>query len=304
METRKRTDVIQAISSYFLSLQIGDNLKSVRTLSNILGASIGLISEAITEIESAGGVSLDKRGQLGTFIKSIETGKLWQIARGEPLVIAHTLPSNHRYEGLATALKTALHDAGMESYFVFIRGSRTRINALRENRCHIAITSLFAAQGLGGENEEISLVFPPCSFTSAHHLFMRKGVSREQGGLIVGVDPASYDQMHLSKIEFEGVDAQFQMINFMNIYHYLADGTIDAAIWTEDDMRPHLSDEIQQYPQSERTQAIARSGDTQAALITRSDDPLTREVIMKTMDITRIIQIQADVIEGKRIPSY
>lgn len=304
METRKRTEIIQRISSYFLSQEINANVDSVRFLSAKLGASVGLISEAISEIESAGGVSLDKRGQLGTIIKEMSVGKLWQIARGEPLVIAHTLPSNHRYEGLATALKTALQAADLESYFIFIRGSRTRINALRESRCHIAITSHFAAQGLSSKHEQVAKVFPPCSFTSAHHLYMRDRVSRDDKGLVVGVDPDSYDQIHLSRIEFEGSEVRFQDLNFMNIFRYLSSGAVDAAIWTEDDMRPHLGQTIRELPLSARTQSIARGGDTRAALVTCSDDPLTHAVINKTIASDAIIAIQNEVIAGERIPAY
>ncbi len=304
METRKRTEVIQQIATYFLTLEKESVVDSIRTISKTLNASIGLISEAITEIEKAGGVILEKRGQLGSFITDMSVGKLWQIARGEPLVIAHTLPSNHRYEGFATALKTALEDAGLETYFIFIRGSRTRINALREKRCHIAITSLFAAHGLREKTEDITKVFPPCSFTSAHHLYLRSAVTRDQNGLVVGIDPDSFDQMHLSKIEFKNADVRFQHFNFMNIYRYLSSGAVDAAIWTEDDMRPHLGDTVRELALSERTRSIAREGDSQAALVTRSNDPLTQEVIKKTIKANAIIAIQNEVIEGKRIPAY
>jgi len=304
MENRKRAEIIQEIASYFLSLTIGGNILSVREISNKLKASVGLVSETIKEIENAGGVTLEKRGQLGSSITEMSIGKLWLIARNEPLVIAHTLPSNHRYEGFVSALKKALNDAGLETYFIFIRGSRTRVNALRENRCHIAITSQFAAEGLCSKKEEIAMTFPPCSFTSAHHLYLRGGVARDQTGLVVGVDPDSYDQIRLSEIEFEGSDVSFQTFNFMNIYRYLASGAVDAAIWTEDDMQPHLSDAIRQLPLSEHTRSIAGSGDTQAALVTRRADNLTREVIKKAIEITHIMNTQTEVIEGRRIPAY
>jgi hypothetical protein len=287
-----------------MSLDIGENLENVRSLGEKYDASIGLISEAISEIEAEGGVSLEKRGQLGSFITAMSVGKLWQIARNEPLVIAHTLPSNHRYEGFATALKTTLLEEGLECYFIFIRGSRTRINALRESRCHIAITSHFAAQGLSGKDEQIAMVFPPCSFTSAHHLYLRDAVSRDDSRLAVGVDPDSYDQLHLSQIEFKGADVRFQHLNFMNIYRYLSSGAVDAAIWTEDDMRPHLGDSIRELPLSATTQSIAGDGDSRAALVTRSDDLLTREVIRKTISSDAIIAIQNEVIAGQRIPAY
>ncbi len=300
----KKETTINLLAAYFLTMEVNDGIESVRTLSNKFNVSIGLISEAITQVEAEGGVSLEKRGQLGSSISAMDVGKLWQIARSEPLVIAHTLPSNHRYEGFATALKTTLLEEGLESYFIFIRGSRTRINALRESRCHIAITSHYAAQGLSSKDEQIAMVFPPCSFTSAHHLYLRDGVSRDDSGLAVGVDPDSYDQLHLSQIEFEGADVRFQHLNFMNIYRYLSSGAVDAAIWTEDDMRPHLGDSIRELPLSPSTQSITGDADSRAALVTRSDDPLTREVIRKTISSAAIIAIQNEVIAGQRIPAY
>ena len=304
METRKRTEIIRDISSYFLSLKKGETIESVRNLSKKMGASIGLLSEVITEIEDAGAVSLEKRGPLGTQIKGMSIGKLWEIARKEPLVIAHTLPSNHRYEGFASGLKTAMTDAGLETYFIFIRGSRTRINALREGRCHIAITSLFAANGLCTRKEDIAFSFSPCTFTSAHHIYMRSGATQDQARLVVGVDPDSYDQNHLSQIEFEYKNVEYKRINFMNIFRCLSSGEIDAAIWTEDDMHPHLNENIVQLPLSAHTQQKVNQSDTQVALIIYKEDKLIGEVIKKTIKPDQVLQIQTDVIEGKRIPTY
>lgn len=304
METRKRTEIIQDISSYFLSLKNGETIESVRNLSKTMGASIGLLSEVITEIEDAGAVSLEKRGPLGTQITDMSIGKLWEIARKEPLVIAHTLPSNHRYEGFASGLKTALTNANLETYFIFIRGSRTRISALREGRCHIAITSLFAANGLCTRKEDIAFTFSPCTFTSAHHIYLRSSAKRNQTGLVVGVDPDSYDQNHLSQIEFENKDVEYKHINYMNIFRCLSSGEIDAAIWTEDDMRPHLNENVVQLPLSAHTQQKVNQSDTQAALIMHKEDKLIGEVIKKTIQPDQVLQIQKDVIEGKRVPAY
>ena len=304
MEKRKRTDIIERLAAYFLSLNPGDDIASVRALSRNLDASVGLISETIADIENLGGLSIDRRGHMGSFVRTIAVGKLWEIAAGEPLVIAHTLPSNRRYEGLAAALKMSLHRAGIETYFIFIRGSRTRVQALRENRCHIAITSQFAAEGLRGKDAAIAATLPPGSFAGAHNLYIRGGHSSASSDLIVAVDPDSYDQICLSKIEFKGRDIQFHQINFMNIYHYLSAGRIDAAIWTEDDMRSHLNDGIIEQPLSPHTLALTAASDTQAALLTRSADKMARQIISKIVDPNFIMDIQQKVIQGTMIPEY
>jgi hypothetical protein len=301
---RKGIEVNRKLAAYFLSLQKGESIESVRNLSRTLRASLGLISQTITEIEENGAVAIERRGQLGSFIKEISIGKLWQIAIGEPLVIAHTLPSNRRYEGLAAAIKGAFHYAGIETYFIFIRGSRTRIKALRDHRCHIAITSRFAADGLCESTEFVVLSLPPGSFVGAHRLFIRVNASGAGHPLTAAVDPDSYDQMRLSEIEFQGQEVEFKKTTFMNILHYLSANQVDMAIWTEDDMQNHLSDNIKKQSLSPHTREAAGTTDTQAALITRSDDAVIAAVVKKVLISSQLMAFQQAVIDGVVIPEY
>jgi hypothetical protein len=301
---RKGIDVNRKLAAYFLSLQKGESIKSIRNLSHSLQASLGLISQSIAEIEEKGAVTIERRGQLGSSIKQISIGKLWQIAVGEPLVIAHTLPSNRRYEGLAAAIKGALHDVGIETYFIFIRGSRTRIKALRDHRCRIAITSRFAADGLCEPTESVMLSLPPGSFVGAHRLFIRVNAAGAVHPLTAAVDPDSYDQMRLSEIEFQGQEVVFKKITFMNILHYLSASQVDMAIWTEDDMQNHLSSIIKKQSLSPHTQEAAGTTDTQAALIIRSDDSVVGTVVNKVLIPSQLMAVQQAVIDGVVIPEY
>ncbi len=300
----KGFEVNRKLAAYFLSLQKGESIKSIRNLSHSLQASLGLISQSIAEIEENGAVAIERRGQLGSFIKEISIGKLWQIAVGEPLVIAHTLPSNRRYEGLAAAIKGAFHDVGIETYFIFIRGSRTRIKALRDLRCHIAITSRFAADGLCEPTESVVLSLPPGSFVGAHLLFIRANASGAGQSLTAAVDPDSYDQMHLSEIEFQDQEVEFKNITFMNILHYLSASQVDMAIWTEDDMQNHLNITIKRQSLSPHTQEAAGTTDTQAALIIRSGDAVVKAVVKKVLIPSQLMEVQQAVIDGKVIPEY
>ncbi len=71
-------------------------------------------------------------------------GRLWATAENGPLVIGLPLASSPRYEGLATAIKQLLTGAGLEVFFIFVRGSRQRLHAVREGRCHVTAMSSFA----------------------------------------------------------------------------------------------------------------------------------------------------------------
>ena len=72
-----------------------------------------------------------------------------------PLVIALPLASSPRYEALATAIKQIMTNADLEVILMFVRGSRQRLQAVREGRCHLAAMSSFAASELSSEDDAV-----------------------------------------------------------------------------------------------------------------------------------------------------
>ena len=302
--TNKREEINQKLAGYFLSLEPGINIESVRDFAFSLNASIGLISESITNLEESGAIRIERRGQLGSFLLSSSAGKLWKAASNEPLVISHTLPSNHRYEGLATALKMTFNKEEIDTYFIFIRGSKTRLKALREKRCHIAIVSQFAAEGLKSKETEIAATLQPGSFAKSHQVFYRTDLNKNKSPIDIAIDTDSFDQSQLSNIEFKDKHVNFQRITFMNIHHYLSTKNVDMAIWTEEDMENQLGENIQKKPLSESTLEIIRDRNTKAALVVRADDIGTCQLIQKIIDGEQIRKIQQAVISGEIIPEY
>lgn len=304
-KSTKNNDIRIKLARYFLKTDPGENLISVRDLASLFNLSTGLVSETINEIENAGAVKIERRGYRGSVLLEKSIGKLWQISENEPLVISHTLPSNRRYEGLATALKTIFVDAGIDTYFIFIRGSRTRLNALRDKKCHIAIVSQFAAEGLCGTKEKISMTLPPKSFVSDHSIFYNSKSISAVKGLTVAIDPDSYDQSELTKIEFKEMpDTTYKKINFMNIALSLSQKELDAAIWTKDDMEKEISKDFINRELSENTRRISLGKDTQAALVIRSENSILDTLINEIINVDDVIAIQNKVIEGKVIPEY
>jgi hypothetical protein len=304
-KSNKNSNIRIELARYLLKTEIGENLLSVRDLAKIHMMSIGLISETLNQIEYAGAVRIERRGYRGSILVDKSIGKLWQIAENEPLVISQTLPSNRRYEGLATALKNTFLEAGIDTYFIFIRGSRTRIQALRDKKCHIAIVSQFAAEGLCQKKEKISLTLPPKSFVSDHLVFYNSKSLPASQNLTIAIDPDSYDQSELSKIEFNDMpNTVYKKVNFMNIALSLHQKEMDAAIWTKDDMEKGIGKDFVNRELSEKTQQISLGKDTQAALVIQSENLILDTLINKLIDVEEVIRIQDEVIQGKRIPEY
>lgn len=302
--TNKRSDINQKLAEYFLSLEPGLNIESVRDLAASLDASVGLISESIAYLEESGAISIERRGQLGSFLTGSSIGALWNLARNEPLVISHTLPSNRRYEGLAAALKKVFNKEGIDTYFIFIRGSKTRLNSLREKRCAIAIVSQFAAEGLKTRQDQIAAVLQPGSFSKSHQVFFRSDIPANKKPLEAAIDTDSFDQTQLSNIEFKSEDVNYQRITFMNIQHYLATKKVDMAIWTEEDMQDRLGDNILMRPLSEPTRSLIKDRNTRAALVIRAEDQATCHLINKLVNADEITAIQNAVVDGDMIPEY
>ena len=300
----KKSAIHSELAKYLLTLNINDPVQNIRDLASQLGASIGLISETISGLENLSAIEIERRGQLGSFIKNMSIGRLWEVASGGPMVISHTLPSNRRYEGLATGIKQSFNEAGIEAYFIFIRGSRTRLQALREGRCQIAILSCFAADGLQKKQDTVALELPEGSFVGEHFIYYRQVADQPGQTRIAAVDKDSYDQFQLSKIEFEGQDVLYKNITFMNIHRYLTDKQVDMAIWTAEDMENRLGNSILRRPLSTKTSELVKKKNTKAALVVRSDDIATQAVIRKVLQPDKLIAIQQAVLDGLIVPEY
>ena len=143
---RAITDVVPELARRFLvALDPPSRIPTVRQLVQEHRSSLASIHAAIARLEGGGAIQVERRGRLGAFLVARSVGPLWVAAEGGPLVISLPLASSLRYEALASAIKQLLTRAGLEVFMIFVRGSRQRLQAVREGRCHLAAMSSFAA---------------------------------------------------------------------------------------------------------------------------------------------------------------
>lgn len=300
----KNNELQGYLARYLVRVEEGSRLLPIRKLAAQYGTSTGSISEALTELENLGALKRERRGHLGSFLVERSLSKLWTIAETDPLVVAFPLPSGPRLEGLATALKMVLTKAGMDVYFIYIRGSHTRLKAMEEDRCHAAIMSAFAADELYGDEENIAVRLAPGSYVSAHCVFYRRHDKSEKRKLRVAIDRDSHDIERLTELEFADQDVQFVPITYVQIPRHLREGHVDAAVWNLDDMSMHLGDQIAHRPLSEKVRDAVGERTTAAAIVTRPDGDTTRPVFDGILDVQRIGEIQEKVMSGEIVPEY
>ncbi len=298
-------ELVPVLARRFLAqLEPGDALPTVRMMADQMHSSVSSIHAAIGRLEEAGAIEFETRGRLGAFLVARSLGRLWLIAEGGPLVIALPLASSQRYEALATAIKQVLTAADLDVFFIFARGSRQRLQAMHEGRCHLAVMSCFAAGEVRGEGDEIVAELLPLSYNTGHRVFY--GAGREPGEvpLRVVVDRSSADQQLLTAIEFAAQEVQLVPAMYSQILRLLETGAADAAVWTVDEMEAPRPVGILERALSRATQERIGDRDTRAALVGAFVDAPALRAVTAVLDPNRVEAIQQEVMSGRLVPEY
>jgi hypothetical protein len=301
---RAITDIVPELARRFLMApDPPTRVPTVRQLVDEHRSSLASIHAAIGRLEGAGAIEVDRRGRLGAFLVSRSVGRLWAAAESGPLVVSLPLASSLRYEALATAIKQLLANAGLEVFLIFVRGSRQRLQAVREGRCHLAVMSSFAAVELCGPDDRVVGELAPNSYNTGHRVFY-SAASPGRHHLRVIVDRHSADQQLLTGLEFAGADIELVPAMTGQITRLLAGGLADAAVWTSDEMEATRLDGILDRPLAPSVRARVGDTDTRAALVGRAAEAGVMHAVVAQVDAAEVARIQTDVMSGKVVPEY
>jgi YhfZ-like protein/helix-turn-helix protein len=302
--TRAITDIVPELARRFLiAPEPPSRLPTIRDLAQEHRSSVASIHAAMGRLEDARAIQVETRGRLGAFLMGRSVGRLWATAEGGPLVISLPLTSSPRYEALATAIKQILVRAGVEVFLIFVRGSRQRLQAVREGRCHLAAMSSFAAAELCGSDDGIVLELPPNSYNTGHRVFY-SAAHPDPRPVRVIVDPHSADQQLLTALEFTGSDAVLVPAMGAQITRLLEVGQADAAVWTIDEMQVRRPVGILDRPLRTVVRTKVGDRDTRAVLVGRSVDAPILRAVTAPIDGAEVTKVQLDVMEGRIVPEY
>ncbi len=296
-------DLRRSLARDLLAAAPGSPLPPIRTLARRFGASVGATQGALAGLAADGAVVLDSRPGRGAFLVSRDIGRLYRVLGTGPLLVCLSLPSTDRIYGLATAIKACLGASGLEAYLVFTRGSRPRLDSLRQGRNHLTIVSALAADALAPPDLATVLVLAPNSFVREHRVYF---VERrpQVGPLRVAVDPSSLDFERLTQLEFAGQDVELVTLNYLSTIREMERGAIDAAILDVEDALMRFPPTIGSRPLSPAVLAALDDANTRAAFVCRADDEVIRTIALECLDPVALATIQRDVIAGARAPDF
>jgi len=268
-----------------------------------LHSSPSSIHAALSQLEQAGAIEFETRGRAGAFLVDRSLGRLWTMAEGGPLVTALPLASSPRYEALATAIKQVLTRAGLDVFFIFARGSRQRLRAMHEGRCHLAVMSSFAASEVCGPDDCIVADLPPNSYNTGHRVFYVAD-RKVAVPLRVIVDQHSADQQLLTALEFADLNVVLVPAMASQIVRMLESGQADTAVWTADEMATRAPTGVLDRELSATARDRVGDRDTRAVFVGKAVDAAILRATTSVLDFHEVERIQDEVLTGRLVAEY
>ena len=295
----KRDRAILYIAREIVFSKIGERIPSVVEYSERYDISVGLIQKAIVFLQNENAVSFEKRGVLGSFVKSINNEILLEKSDFGSLVGVMPLPYSKRYEGLATGIKNNFEKCKLDYYFAYMSGSEVRLNLLRKGTYDFAVVSKLAYELAKKKYNDIEAVFEfgEKSYVSKHVLLKAEGVKKVNK---IGVDRNSEDQKYMTKECLNFTNPEYVEIDYNETLKLLKNKIVDAIVWNYYEIEEkQIKIDYDKLPESEIINKAS-----EAVLVVSSKNQNLKKLAQKIIEIDYIRDIQKKVLKNEIIPAY
>ena len=290
-----------------LQYQPGDQIARAQDYARNCGVGAGTVQAALQQLFIAGVVKVEARGRWGTFIQEIDYPGLWQFTVRGPVVGSMPLPYSSLYEGLATGLHEVFRQADVPLNLTFARGSLNRLESMSHDRCDFVVISRLAFNKLEEEGSSVTLAkaLGPGTWIENHVLVFRDAsFSTIQPGMRIGVDNQSLDHMALVHGACKDHDVEFVDIGYMQIRSALDTSQIDATVWNIDDFTLRPAPGFKIVPPHEAGFGDLYDIYSEAVIVVAQEQWELVNLLEAVVDIEAFLDVQADVVARKRLPSY
>lgn len=298
----KNALAVEHLAKYFIGIENNSRIKTISELENEIMAARGTIQNSMTLLKNVGAITLKPRGHLGTFLISKDLSMLLRYANISFIVGVMPLPYSKLYEGLSTGLlHTMENQLNVPVNMAYMRGANRRIEMVLNGRYDFAILSKFAAINYLNKFDDIEIIteFEPGSFLNKHVVMFNSPDKHViEDGMRVGIDYDSIDQASLTLEVSKSLNVKLVEVSYNQLVEKLLSNEIDAAIWNDDE-------------QSRKTPAITtrdlkldNNYNTIAVIVIDKGRQDLKQLLMTLINIDEVQQIQQQVVNNERIPSY
>lgn len=295
--------IVMKLAHEFIGREVGDKIDTVANYADRYETARGTVQSAIKLLQEHQAISLEARGHLGTFITGIDHKKLLDFTDRNSIVGVMPLPYSKLYEGLATGLYKTMNKSRIPFNLAYMRGAKSRVDALKNDRYDFAIVSKLAAKQSIEDGMDISIVveFGLFTYVSEHVLVLNNPLKKSIGdGMKIGIDRTSIDHNMLTLKQCEGKKVELIDLAYNQIIAKVISGEIDAAVWNKDEMLEKKIN-IKYYPLEKNDLKYI---DTEAVLVMNDNKNELKSFIKRFLIKEEILAYQKKVISGEVIPSY
>ena len=306
----KNGRLTQEIARSLISLEPGRRVKTTSDYARLFRAGQGTVQKAFKTLEEMGAIALESRGHLGTFLVKRDPSLLWAVGGLGTVSGMMPLPNSKEFEGIATAFSDLFGAYDIPLNLLHLNGSRRRVEHLRAGLTDFVLLSRFSADQECAEDPSLRIVM-----TCAPNSFYARGslailTSAESGGLLesvgrVGIDATSRDHAEITHLEFDPDSVELVQTPYHLIPDLILGGEIEAAAWHKTTRRIEaVSSDLRFAPL--RSEAARRASEdlSRLTLLAPHDSEPVLSLLDLLLDSERIVEVENEVIEGKRIPVF
>jgi hypothetical protein len=279
----------------------GDKLPTIQEFTRKLNSSRGIIQKALETLQKNGGIVLEKRGKMGTYIGAINREILFRLGGLESVTATMPSPVTREFAGLATGICDAMQHCPVPFNFAFIHGAATRGAALSRMTYDFAVTSCSSAKRLTGEYPDLEMILPLTGCLYASPLVLcsnRPGVRSVFDGAVFGVDPNSPDHFYLTMRLCKGKKVRIVERPYITCRALFLSGEIDFLVFR---------DTVWKHDPKIETIPVDGGGDEEyvvpAVLVSKKNYNMGN-ILKSLLDPSIIAGGQSAVFEGRREVQY
>jgi hypothetical protein len=213
----------------------GDRLPTIQEFTERLHSSRGIVQKALGELQNKGGIGLEKRGKMGTYITALKRDVLLREGGVEYITATMPSPLNNELVALASGICDAMGRCPLPFNFAFVQSAERRIMALSREVYDFAITSLASARKLCAKYSNLNIMsrLDGCVYSTPFVLYRNKpGIPG--AGDRTAADPAAVDQYLLTQKLCKGKKITIIERPYLTCRAMFLSGDIDFLVYRDE----------------------------------------------------------------------
>ena len=295
------------IARDMVAMPIGCKISTITEYAEKFNISRGTVQNAITYLSEKEAITIQKKGHMGTHLIHKDIDKIWSYTGWGSLTGVMSLPLNLLSSGLATGICECMKQHNINFNCIFIQGSKTRIEALANNKYDFGIASSLTALILKDRYKTLEVVseLEGCGYAGRYVLlFSDHKHNRLEDGMTIAVDPSSIDQLYLTDSLCKNVNIKRLETTYINTYKNVALGNADVTVGRLDIINDtyanmHYVDlNLPDYT-SQQVEDFSK-----AVILAGQDNYGLKNLLLEVLNPAEIGDIQSKVMSQQMFPSY